>query len=144
MHLLLKHQIRLRHPKRSADCWKIRAMFDFCFMQNTQYTFYFIKGQKSVMLKCLQKDNNYLLTIKAYMPLNTIQVQLTCAFRCNGIWPRSVNHWPSSVWPNQELVKEVQVEGFDLLSKEVFPSTSSLSQQSQSNNGKSIPSAGYK
>ncbi|KAE9554649.1 hypothetical protein FO519_002136 [Halicephalobus sp. NKZ332] len=49
-------------------------------------------------------------------------VQITCSFRCTGIWPRSANQWPSqlnSEWPNPMVVNEVKNEGFDLLSKEV-------------------------
>lgn len=47
-------------------------------------------------------------------------VQITCAFRCNGIWPRSASHWPRSSipWPNPSIANEVKSEGFDLFSKE--------------------------
>ena len=36
-------------------------------------------------------------------------VQLTCAFRCNGIWPRSATHWPNTTipWPNPTTALEV-------------------------------------
>ncbi|VDN02615.1 unnamed protein product [Thelazia callipaeda] len=45
---------------------------------------------------------------------------ITCAFRCNGIWPRSASHWPRSniPWPNPSIANEVKSEGFDLFSKE--------------------------
>lgn len=54
-------------------------------------------------------------------------VRITCAFRCNGIWPRSASHWPAAamqpsgamIWPPADLVKEVRFEGFDLLSKDI-------------------------
>ena len=47
-------------------------------------------------------------------------VQITPAFKCGGIWPRSAAHWPIPhiSWPNPNLVAEVKTEGFDLLSKE--------------------------
>lgn len=47
-------------------------------------------------------------------------VQITCAFRCNGIWPRSASHWPivGVPWPNDNLVNQVKNEGFDLTSRE--------------------------
>ncbi|XP_075678241.1 protein mab-21-like 2 isoform X5 [Dermatophagoides pteronyssinus] len=47
-------------------------------------------------------------------------VQITPAFRCSGLWPRSASHWPvpTSSWPPPNLVAEVKAEGFDLLSKE--------------------------
>jgi len=47
-------------------------------------------------------------------------VQITPAFKCGGIWPRSGAHWPLPhiPWPNPNLVAEVKTEGFDLLSKE--------------------------
>lgn len=47
-------------------------------------------------------------------------VQITPAFKCSGIWPRSASHWPLPhiPWPNPGLVNEVKTEGFDLLSKE--------------------------
>lgn len=59
--------------------------------------------------------------------------QITCAFRCNGIWPRSANHWPAAhiQWPNADIAKEVRVEGFDLLSKELC--ANSIQQGKQQN-----------
>ena len=47
-------------------------------------------------------------------------VQITPAFKCAGIWPRSAAHWPPLhlPWPNANLVAEVKTEGLDLLSKE--------------------------
>jgi len=69
-------------------------------------------------------------------------VQITPAFKCVGIWPRSAAHWPSPLaasapslvvvggirqmssppptvaWPSVGLVAEVKAQGFDLLSKE--------------------------
>lgn len=48
-------------------------------------------------------------------------VQITSAFRCAGIWPRSASHWPQAHlgWPLPNLVAEVKGEGFDLFSKEL-------------------------
>ena len=47
-------------------------------------------------------------------------VQITPAFKCAGVWPRSAAHWPSPhiPWPSPSLVAEVKAEGFDLLSKD--------------------------
>ncbi|CAB4066992.1 Protein male abnormal 21,Protein mab-21-like 2-B,Protein mab-21-like 2,Protein mab-21,Putative nucleotidyltransferase MAB21L1,Protein mab-21-like,Protein mab-21-like 2-A [Lepeophtheirus salmonis] len=47
-------------------------------------------------------------------------VQITPAFKCSGVWPRSAAHWPlpGISWPHPNLVAEVKTEGFDLLSKE--------------------------
>ena len=47
-------------------------------------------------------------------------VQITPAFKCSGIWPRSAAHWPLPhiPWPHPNIVAEVKTEGFDLLSKE--------------------------
>merc|ERR1712045_374834 len=47
-------------------------------------------------------------------------VQITPAFKCSGVWPRSAAHWPMPTipWPHPNLVAEVKTEGFDLLSKE--------------------------
>lgn len=47
-------------------------------------------------------------------------VQISPAFKCASIWPRSASHWPIPhiPWPNPNLVAEVKTEGFDLLSKE--------------------------
>ncbi|KAI8508861.1 protein mab-21-like 2 [Branchiostoma floridae] len=49
-------------------------------------------------------------------------VQITTAFKCQGIWPRSASHWPMPQigWPGPNLVAEVKAEGFDLLSKECY------------------------
>ena len=40
-------------------------------------------------------------------------VQITPAFKCSGIWPRSASHWPLPhiPWPNPNLVAEVKTEG---------------------------------
>uniref|UniRef100_A0A1I7ZTV5 Mab-21 domain-containing protein n=1 Tax=Steinernema glaseri TaxID=37863 RepID=A0A1I7ZTV5_9BILA len=59
-------------------------------------------------------------------------VQITCAFRCNGIWPRSASQWPSSSvpWPNPSVANEVKNEGFDLFSKET-PVAQAKSQSQQ-------------
>jgi hypothetical protein len=47
-------------------------------------------------------------------------VQITPAFKCGGVWPRSSAAWPQPhiAWPSPHLVAEVKTEGFDLLSKE--------------------------
>lgn len=60
-------------------------------------------------------------------------VQITCAFRCMSIWPRSASQWPNSAlnWPNLELTKEVRCEGFDLFSKEILQCANTCNQQNQ-------------
>ncbi|VDK79715.1 unnamed protein product [Dibothriocephalus latus] len=55
-------------------------------------------------------------------------LQITPAFRCQGLWPRSASHWPTNnrstnpnvwmVWPPPRLISEVKHEGFTLLSQE--------------------------
>ncbi|BHF64255.1 hypothetical protein SprV_0200725600 [Sparganum proliferum] len=55
-------------------------------------------------------------------------LQITPAFRCQGLWPRSASHWPSNnrsanpnawmLWPPPRLISEVKHEGFTLLSQE--------------------------
>lgn len=47
-------------------------------------------------------------------------VQITPAFKCAGLWPRSAAHWPlpQIPWPHPNIVAEVKTEGFDMLSKE--------------------------
>ena len=47
-------------------------------------------------------------------------VQITPAFKCQGVWPRSAAHWPNMAmpWPHPNLAAQVKLEGFDLLSKE--------------------------
>ncbi|TMW39502.1 hypothetical protein DOY81_015418 [Sarcophaga bullata] len=49
-----------------------------------------------------------------------IIVQITPAFKCAGLWPRSASHWPipGIPWPHPNIVAEVKTEGFDMLSKE--------------------------
>lgn len=49
-------------------------------------------------------------------------VQITPAFKCTGIWPRSAAHWPLPhiPWPGPNRVAEVKAEGFNLLSKECY------------------------
>lgn len=59
-------------------------------------------------------------------------VQITCAFRCTSIWPRSASQWPnpSLSWPSVEMAKEVRCEGFDLFSKEMSPQNCAQATQS--------------
>ena len=47
-------------------------------------------------------------------------VQVTPAFKCGGVWPRSAAQWPLPhiQWPHPNQAAEVKMEGFDLLSKE--------------------------
>ncbi|CAF1369000.1 unnamed protein product [Adineta steineri] len=50
-------------------------------------------------------------------------VHIIPAFRCAGLWPRSVSHWPFgatqfSLWPNANQINDVKNEGFNILSKE--------------------------
>ncbi|XP_014297408.1 protein mab-21-like [Microplitis demolitor] len=53
-------------------------------------------------------------------------VQITPAFKCTGVWPRSASQWPSTsaqnnatgLWPYNNLIADVKTEGFDLLSKD--------------------------
>lgn len=61
-------------------------------------------------------------------------VQITPAFKCSGIWPRSAAHWPVPhlPWPHPNIVAEVKTEGFDLLSKE------SVIMQNKNNNAASM------
>ncbi|KAL5104449.1 Protein mab-21-like [Taenia crassiceps] len=62
-------------------------------------------------------------------------LQITPAFRCQGLWPRSANHWPSTtstgwlVWPCPRLATEVKHEGFTLLSQESAFAKSDKQQQ---------------
>jgi len=65
-------------------------------------------------------------------------VQITCAFRCASIWPRSASHWPNTavLWPSAAIAAQVKTEGFDLLSKESIPAQAvSPNKQSSSMEG---------
>ncbi|KIH55006.1 Mab-21 protein [Ancylostoma duodenale] len=64
-------------------------------------------------------------------------VQITCAFRCNGIWPRSASHWPNNTipWPNPAVAAEVKNEGFDLTSRETGSMPSQQNKQASSMEG---------
>jgi len=59
-------------------------------------------------------------------------VQITPAFKCTGIWPRSASHWPLAhvPWPGPGRVAEVKAEGFNLLSKECCSLTGKQSSSS--------------
>lgn len=89
---------------------KIRSRFQTLIAQTLE------KPQFKDKCKLLTDTND--VRIRLY---DKFIVQITCAFRCNGIWPRSASHWPAASigWPSSELVKEVRYEGFDLLSKDV-------------------------
>lgn len=73
--------------------------------------------------KCSYRDSVKMLADTSEVRLRIREryvVQITPAFRCAGLWPRSAAHWPVAhiPWPNPNLVAEVKAEGFDLLSKE--------------------------
>ncbi|KAL7075830.1 hypothetical protein ACQ4LE_005066 [Meloidogyne hapla] len=126
--------------KRSMSLWvefitasgylsarKIRSRFQTLVSQTLE------KPPINEKCKFLQEGNDVkLLVYGKYI------VQLTCAFRCNGIWPRSANHWPSPQiqWPSPEVAKEVRIEGFNLLSKEIWPisQTATIQGKQQNNN----------
>uniref|UniRef100_A0A8R1I3I5 Mab-21 domain-containing protein n=1 Tax=Caenorhabditis japonica TaxID=281687 RepID=A0A8R1I3I5_CAEJA len=61
-------------------------------------------------------------------------VQITCAFRCNGIWPRSASHWPLAglPWPNAGLASQTKAEGFDLTSRETAVTQNNPNKQASS------------
>lgn len=67
------------------------------------------------IVKMIPESNEVKLRIR-----DQYVVQITPAFKCHGIWPRSACHWPLPhiPWPNPSLVAEVKTEGFSLLSKE--------------------------
>ena len=79
--------------------------------------------------KCSYRDSVKMIADTTEVRLRVREryvVQITPAFRCAGIWPRSAAHWPSgvsgptltAVWPSPALVGDVKTEGFDLLSRE--------------------------
>jgi len=71
-------------------------------------------------------------------------VQITPAFRCSGLWPRSAAHWPlpGCPWPSPSLVQEVKAEGFDLLSKECPSLVNKQSSSQQSSSSLGLSSSG--
>lgn len=73
--------------------------------------------------KCAYRDSVKMIADTTEVKLRIREryiVQITPAFKCSGVWPRSAAHWPIPhiPWPHPNLVAEVKTEGFDLLSKE--------------------------
>ncbi|XP_070553842.1 putative nucleotidyltransferase MAB21L1 [Ptychodera flava] len=73
--------------------------------------------------KCKYRDHVKMIADTTEVKLRIREryiVQITPAFKCGGIWPRSASHWPLPhiPWPGPNLVAEVKTEGFDLQSKE--------------------------
>lgn len=73
--------------------------------------------------KCSYRDSVKMIADTTEVKLRIREryvVQITPAFKCSGVWPRSAAHWPIPhiPWPHPNLVAEVKTEGFDLLSKE--------------------------
>ncbi|KAF7639551.1 Mab-21 domain-containing protein [Meloidogyne graminicola] len=89
---------------------KIRSRFQNLVAQTIE------KPPFNEKCKFLQEGNEVKLLI-----YGKYIVQITCAFRCNGIWPRSANHWPNPQiqWPSAQVAKDVRIEGFNLLSKQL-------------------------
>ncbi|KRZ11435.1 Protein mab-21, partial [Trichinella zimbabwensis] len=109
--------------KRSMSLWvefitasgylsarKIRSRFQALVAQAVE------KSQYRDCIQMLQDSTEVRLRVN-----DRYVVQITTAFRCGNIWPRSASHWPLPVttWPSLSLVHEVKQEGFDLHSKEV-------------------------
>ncbi|VDO97896.1 unnamed protein product [Soboliphyme baturini] len=88
---------------------KIRSRFQTLVAQAVD------KSQYRDCVKLIQDTSEVKLRIK-----DRYVVQITAAFRCGNIWPRSASHWPLPVatWPSPALVHEVKQEGCDLHSKE--------------------------
>ena len=108
--------------KRSMSLWvefitasgylsarKIRSRFQTLVAQACD------KSAYRDMLKMVADTSEVKLRIR-----DRFVVQITPAFKCSGVWPRSAAHWPLPhiPWPHPNLVVEVKTEGFDLLSKE--------------------------
>uniref|UniRef100_A0A182W4V7 Uncharacterized protein n=1 Tax=Anopheles minimus TaxID=112268 RepID=A0A182W4V7_9DIPT len=73
--------------------------------------------------KCSYRDSVKMIADTTEVKLRIrerIIVQITPAFKCAGLWPRSASHWPlpQIPWPHPNIVSEVKTEGFDMLSKE--------------------------
>ncbi|CDW59325.1 cell fate determining protein mab21l2 [Trichuris trichiura] len=109
--------------KRSMSLWvefitasgylsarKIRSRFQALVAQAVE------KSQYRDSVQMITESSEVKLRIK-----ERYVVQITTAFRCGNIWPRSASHWPLPVtsWPGLSLVHEVKQEGFDLHSKEI-------------------------
>ncbi|KAL3309216.1 hypothetical protein Ciccas_012238 [Cichlidogyrus casuarinus] len=110
--------------KRSMSLWvefitasgylsarKIRARFHSLVCQAVEVCSY------SNILRVLGNTSEVKVRIRERCTL-----QLTPAFRCGGLWPRSASHWPDKlplqIWPTPALVADVKREGFNLLSQE--------------------------
>ncbi|KAK0183497.1 hypothetical protein PV327_001534 [Microctonus hyperodae] len=73
--------------------------------------------------KCMYRDIVKMIADTTEVKLRIRErfiVQITPAFKCSGVWPRSAAQWPipGVNWPHHNLIAEVKTEGFDLLSKE--------------------------
>ena len=73
--------------------------------------------------KCAYRDSVKMIADTTEVKLRIREryvVQITPAFKCAGLWPRSASHWPIAhiPWPHPNIVAEVKTEGFDMLSKE--------------------------
>ena len=73
--------------------------------------------------KCSHRDTVRMIADTTEVRLRVREryvVQITPAFKCASIWPRSAAHWPAphAPWPHAHHVGDVKTEGFDLLSRE--------------------------
>ncbi|VDD91330.1 unnamed protein product [Enterobius vermicularis] len=119
--------------KRSMSLWvefitasgylsarKIRSRFQALVGQSIE------KSQYRDICKLMTDTTDVKLRIQ-----DKYTVQITCAFRCNGIWPRSANQWPRILnqWTG------LKNEGFDLFSKETNAAQCQPNKQTNSMEG---------
>ena len=110
--------------KRSMSLWvefitasgylsarKIRSRFQTLMVQAVEKC----SGYNEHQIKMINDNSDVKLKIR-----DRYVVQVTPAFKCSSIWPRSASQWPPVhlPWPNANLVAEMKSEGLDLLSKE--------------------------
>ena len=100
----------------------LKNILNVVYFKKLLFIFYFLlvaqacdKSTYRDVLKMVSDTSEVKLRIR-----ERFVVQITPAFKCSGVWPRSAAHWPLPhiPWPHPNLVAEVKTEGFDLLSKE--------------------------
>ncbi|KFP44304.1 Protein mab-21-like 2 [Chlamydotis macqueenii] len=119
-------EVEVQEPRFISSLSEIDARYEDLSARKIRSRFQTLVAQ--AVDKCSYRDVVKMIADTSEVKLRIREryvVQITPAFKCTGIWPRSAAQWPMPhiPWPGPNRVAEVKAEGFNLLSKECYSLT---------------------